>query len=107
MTMATSIPLAEVRAHLSELVSRVSTQHERVVVSVRGAPSAVLIAPADLESLVETIAILSDKKSMTRLGTAETELAAGLDESQADLAAAMHRRGHATSTAGTTRPATN
>lgn len=90
--MSTSIPLAEVKAHLSELVGRVGGQHERVLVTVHGAPSAVLMAPADLESLEETIAILSDRDGMQRLDASEAELAAGLGESEADLAVAMARR---------------
>jgi antitoxin YefM len=90
--MSTSIPLAEVKAHLSELVGRVGGQHERVLVTVHGAPSAVLMAPADLESLEETIAILSDRDGMQRLDASEAELTAGLGESEADLAVAMARR---------------
>ncbi len=90
--MLTSIPLAEVKAHLSELVGRVGGQHERVLVTVHGAPSAVLMAPADLESLEETIAILSDRDVMQRLDASEAELTAGLGESEADLAVAMARR---------------
>ncbi len=92
VTMSTSLPLAEVKAHLSELVGRVGAQHERVLVTVHGAPSAVLIAPADLESLEETIAILSNREGMHRLDASEAELTAGLGESEADLAAAMERR---------------
>lgn len=88
----TSLPLAEVKAHLSELVGRVGSQHERVLVTVHGAPSAILMAPADLESLEETIAVLSDRDAMRRLRASETEVAAGLGESEADLAAAMQRR---------------
>jgi len=90
-----SLPLAEVKAHLSELVGRVGAQRERVLVTVHGAPSAVLIAPADLESLEETIAILSDREAMQRLEASEAELTAGLGESEADLAAAMEGRGRA------------
>jgi antitoxin YefM len=52
--------LADVKAHLSELVSRVDRQHDRVTVTVHGRPSAVLLSPDDLEALEETIAILSD-----------------------------------------------
>ncbi|MCA1703453.1 MAG: type II toxin-antitoxin system Phd/YefM family antitoxin [Actinobacteria bacterium] len=55
LTMAT-VPLAEVKAHLSELVGRVHDHHERVTVTVHGRPSAVLIAVEDLESLEETLA---------------------------------------------------
>lgn len=84
--------LAEAKAHLSNVVSRVSGQHERVTVTVHGTPSAVLVAPDDLESLEETIAILSDSDAMHRLQTSELELAAGEGESESDLAVAMARR---------------
>ena len=43
--------LAEAKAHLSEVVNRVSSQHERVTVTVHGRPSAILLAPEDLERL--------------------------------------------------------
>ncbi len=92
MTMSTTLPLAEVKAHLSGLVTRVGAHHERVLVTVHGAPSAVLIAPADLESLEETIAILSDQDGMRRLAAADADLAAGQGESESDLAAAMAER---------------
>ena len=92
MTMTTSISLAEAKAHLSDVVSRVSGQHERVTVTVHGRPSAVLIAPEDLASLEETLAILSDPATMQRLTASDAELAAGLDESEADLATAMAQR---------------
>lgn len=92
MTMTTAMSLAEVKAHLSEIVSRVSGQHERVIVTVHGTPSAVLLAPEDLESLEETLAILSDPEVMRRMVASDTELTAGKGESEADLAAAMNRR---------------
>ncbi|HEX8093836.1 type II toxin-antitoxin system Phd/YefM family antitoxin [Jatrophihabitans sp.] len=90
--MTTPLPLAEVKSHLSELVSRVSTHHERVTVTVHGRPSAVLLAVEDLESLEETIAILSDSEAMKQLAEAESELARGLGESEEQLAQAMRRR---------------
>lgn len=49
--------------------------------------------PEDLESLEETLAILSDHEAMRRLAAADAELADGNGESEADLAAAMGRRG--------------
>jgi prevent-host-death family protein len=90
--MTSPMPLAEVKSHLSELVSRVSTQHERVTVTVHGRPSAVLLAVEDLESLEETIAVLSDSDLMNRLVEAEGEIARGEGESEEQLAAAMRRR---------------
>lgn len=93
MTM-TTVSLAEVKSHLSELVGRVNSQHERVTVTVHGKPSAVLIAPADLEALEETIAILSDSDTLRRLASADDELAHGEGESAEELAWAMEARRH-------------
>jgi antitoxin YefM len=89
----TSMSLAQVKAHLSEVVGRVGGQHERVTVTVHGRPAAVLIAPEDLDALEETLAILSDPDAMRRLAAADAELAAGEGESETDLAAAMERQG--------------
>ena len=92
MTMSETLPLSEVKAHLSELVSRVSSQHERVTVAVHGRPSAVLVAVEDLESMEETIAILSDTAAMRALADSDAELARGEGEDQQSLAAAMQAR---------------
>jgi prevent-host-death family protein len=88
----TSMPLAEVKAHLLELVERVSTQQERLTVTVYGRPSAVLLAVEDLESLEETLAVLSDTDAVRDLIEAEAEIARGEGESEERLAAAMRRR---------------
>ncbi|UOT08553.1 type II toxin-antitoxin system Phd/YefM family antitoxin (plasmid) [Rhodococcus opacus] len=90
--METVMSLAAVKAHLSELVGRVNTQHERVTVTVHGQPSAVLIATEDLESLEESIAILSDPDTLARLAASDAELARGEGESEAELAQAMSER---------------
>ncbi|MDT4893079.1 MAG: antitoxin YefM [Pseudonocardiales bacterium] len=92
MTMTSMLPLAEVKAHLSELVGRVNSHHERVTVTVHGRPSAVLLAVDDIEALEETIAILSDAETMRHLAEAEAEIARGEGESEEQLAEAMHRR---------------
>ncbi|MGN6606541.1 MAG: type II toxin-antitoxin system Phd/YefM family antitoxin [Jatrophihabitans sp.] len=84
--------LAEAKAHLSELVARVSAQHERVTVTVHGRPSAVLLAVDDLEALEETIAVLSDGAALRALREADAELARGEGEDADTLAAAMRAR---------------
>jgi len=86
------MPLADVKAHLSELVSRVHGQHERVTVTVHGRPSAVLVSVEDLESLEETIAILSDGDAVAALLASEAELARGEIVSQAELVEAVAKR---------------
>jgi antitoxin YefM len=92
MTMAEISSLAETKAHLSELVARVGEQHERVTVTVHGRPVAVLLAVDDLESMEETIAVLSDVAALHALGQADAELARGEGEDQNTLAAAMQAR---------------
>jgi antitoxin YefM len=90
--MTETISLAEAKAHLSELVSRVLRQHDRVTVTVHGQPSAVLLSPADLDSLEETIAILSDSDALQQLAASEAELARGEGESDEMLNEAMRQR---------------
>ncbi len=92
MTSATTVPLAEVKARLSELVRRVAAQHERVTVTVHGRPSAVLVAIDDLASLEETISVLTDSQAMASLAESEDEIARGDLVSQAELSAAMAAR---------------
>ena len=61
MTMSETLSLAEVKAHLSELVGRVNGQHERVTVTVHGRPSAVLMAVEDLEALGHHFSLSADR----------------------------------------------
>jgi prevent-host-death family protein len=84
--------LAETKAHLSELVARVTAQHDRVTVTVHGRPAAVLLAVEDLEAMEETIAVLADAAVLSALAQADAELGRGEGESQEGLAAAMRTR---------------
>ena len=85
-----TLPLSHVKAHLSEIADRVEGQHDRVVVTRRGRPAAVLVSPEDLESLEETLAVLSDPQLMRQIRESEAELERGeegvtLDDLRADL----------------------
>jgi len=85
-----TLPLSHVKAHLSEIADRVEGQHDRVVVTRKGRPAAVLVSPEDLESLEETLAVLSDPQLMEQIAASEEELERGeegatLDELKADL----------------------
>ena len=90
--MSETLALAEVKAHLSQLVSRVNAHHDRVTVTVHGRPSAVLLSVDDLEALEETIAILSDSDALSQLAASDAELARGEGETEHALAEAMRRR---------------
>jgi antitoxin YefM len=92
LVMSETLPLSSVKAHLSELVDRVEDQHDRVVLTRNGKPAAVLVSPEDLESLEETLALLSDRVAMEQIRESEQSLAAGepttsLAEIQAQLEA--------------------
>jgi prevent-host-death family protein len=65
--MTETLPLSSVKAHLSEIVDRVEDQQDRVVVTRNGRPAAVLMSHGDLESLEETLAILSDPELMEQV----------------------------------------
>jgi prevent-host-death family protein len=67
----------------------VSSQHERLTVTVHGRPSAVLLAVEDLE---ETVAVLSDTDALRQLIEAEAEIARGEGETEEQLGEAMRRR---------------
>lgn len=71
------IPLAEVKNRLSEVVSDVEKTHARVVVTRHGRPAAVLMSVDDLESLEETLEIMSDPKAMREIRAGQRELAQG------------------------------
>lgn len=89
--MSETLPLATVKARFSELVDRVAREQDRVTVTRRGQPAAVLVSPDDLESLEETLAVLSDPRLMDQIRESKEELHTGehgipLDELQAELA---------------------
>lgn len=73
----TTTSLATVKAQLSAFVDSVHGTHERVVITRNGEPAAVLISPDDLESLEETIAILSDPEAMAEITEAREAIAQG------------------------------
>jgi len=62
-----TLPLSEVKAKLSHLVDEVESRDERVVITRRGRPAAVLISPDDLESWQETLEITSDRALMSEI----------------------------------------
>ncbi|HYM54811.1 MAG TPA: type II toxin-antitoxin system Phd/YefM family antitoxin [Solirubrobacteraceae bacterium] len=94
--MSETLPLSTVKAHLSELVDRVEDQHDRVVLTRNGKPAAVLISHDDLESLEETLSILSDPALMAQIHESEQPLTRGEQATTlAELHAELQNRGNA------------
>jgi antitoxin YefM len=77
MTAPEHVPLAEVKNRLSEVVDRLEREHGRVVITKHGRPAAVMLSLEDLESLEETLAILSDPELVAAIRMADAEVTAG------------------------------
>ncbi len=71
------LPLAEVKAHLSALVSEVESQHGQITVTRNGTPAAMVVSVAEWESLQETLAVLSDPQAVADLREAELSRSSG------------------------------
>jgi prevent-host-death family protein len=97
MVMSQTLPLATVKARFSEIIDRVARQQDRVIVTRNGQPAAVLVSPDDLESLEETLAIMSDRSLVAQIRDSEKAAAQGevgveLDELRASLERRRTRR---------------
>lgn len=71
------LPLAEIKARLSEIVDRVEGHHERITLTRNGRPAAILVSPADLEALEDTLELLSDLTAVADIEKARKEIARG------------------------------
>lgn len=91
--MSETLPLATVKARFSEIVDRVARQQDRVVVTRNGQPAAVLVSAEDLESLEETLAIMSDRSLTAQVRASEKTIAAGeAGVELSELRAGLERR---------------
>jgi len=62
-----TLSLSEVKMKLSELVDRVHSTDEEVVITKNGRPAAVLVSAEEFESWKETIEILSSNDLMDEI----------------------------------------
>lgn len=81
---ATSVPLSEAKARLSELARRVREQHERITLTRNGEAEAVLLSVDDLEGMEMTLEILGDVDAVA--GISESLAALERGEPGADMA---------------------
>lgn len=80
MALSEHLPLADVKKRLSEVIDTLEREHGRVVVTKHGRPAAVMINVDDLESLEETLEILSNPALMAAIRAGEDDAAAGRTE---------------------------
>lgn len=77
MSAAEHLSLADVKNRLSEVIDRLEREHGRVVVTKHGRPAAVLLSVEDLESLEETLEVLSDPKLVDDIRKGDQDVKAG------------------------------
>jgi antitoxin YefM len=89
----TTLSVADARANFSKVVESAAVTHERFEVTRNGARVAVLLGADDYDSLLETVAILSDSQALDAIRTGLADLAAGETVSVDEVRAAMVRAG--------------
>ena len=77
MYMLKTLSITEVRNNLPRLVNSAQKKLDEYTITVNGSPAAVLMSIDELESLRETLEILSDKKLMRAIKQGEKEIAEG------------------------------
>lgn len=65
-----TLPITEAKARIAELADRAEREHDHFTLTKNGRPSVMLISVAEYESLMETLAVLSDPA--TRADLAES-----------------------------------
>jgi antitoxin YefM len=88
----TIMPMAQARDHLAELVESVQKTHDRVTLTRHGQPAAVIIAAADLDSILETLDVLSTPGALEAIREGEADVAAGRYVTMDDMRAAVRGR---------------
>ena len=92
MVMQETLPLAEIKAHLSEIVDRVEHEHDRVVLTRNGGAAAIIMSPEDLEALEDTLELLSDPATLEEIDRARQDVARGKVVTAEELRAKYLRR---------------
>lgn len=68
-----TLPLSDVKAHLSGLADEVIRTHERVTVTRNGREAFVMLSVADMESIEATMELLADAESQARVAQSQAE----------------------------------
>jgi antitoxin YefM len=89
MSLAEQMPLADVKNRLSEIVERIEREHGRVVITKHGRPAVVVVSIDDLESLEETLAVMSDPAAMADIRASAEERSSGVPPMALDRDAAL------------------
>ena len=88
-TWMTTMPMAQARDHLAEVVESIQKTHDRVTLTRHGQPAAVIIAAADLDSILETLDLLSTPGALEGIREGEADVAGGRYVTMEEMRAAV------------------
>lgn len=77
MSNAEQMALKDVKNQLSMVVDKVEREHDRVVITKHGRPAAIVVSVDDLESLEETVDVLSSAALIKQIREGLAELQTG------------------------------
>jgi antitoxin YefM len=80
MSQSEHLSLADVKNRLSEVIETLEREHGRVVVTKHGRPAAVMLSIDDLESLEETLEIMSNPDLLEAVREGQRDVSAGRTE---------------------------
>ena len=75
--MVNTISIKELRPKLSNILNHIHNKFDRYVITRHGKPEIVMLSVEDFESIIETLAIQSDKDLMKRIKKGEKDLKSG------------------------------
>ncbi|USY18602.1 type II toxin-antitoxin system Phd/YefM family antitoxin [Nocardiopsis exhalans] len=92
-----TLPLSEVKAHLSELAEEVDRTHERLTVTKNGRDYIVIMSAEDMAEIEATMELLGDPEAIAEVQQSKQEIAEGRalsPEESTDLLESLRRKGH-------------
>lgn len=75
--MTKYVTLKTLRPKLPKIMAEIDSKMDRFIITKRGRPAALMMAIDDYESLLETLAILSDSRLMKKIRQAEAAIKKG------------------------------
>ena len=77
LTIQDYIPVTKAKSKLLDIIRKIESSDDTVAITKNGVPEAVLLSMSKFEGLVETLAVLSDEKTMTSLRKSVKEAGEG------------------------------
>jgi len=82
-----TLPISDVKTRLTELVTQVEMQRDRITITRNGKPAALLVSVGEWESITETLDVLSNPQTMANLREAADSETFSTDDIDAILRA--------------------